>query len=183
MNIFIIISLFFHLLLPAPEGNQREMEALRQWRAEEIVSAKSIEIFGKENIWRAEPISEQIFARMKGRSYKDNCTLPLDSLRYLKLLHYDAEGNIRLGEMVCHKAVSESLIAIFKELYEAPYGTDLCWIYNQDLLVGFFDLNAEKEVKLVLGVVTVLVNLLYFVSGLALVLLCVCLIVGSVCLG
>lgn len=121
MNIFIIISLFFHLLLPASEGNQREMEALRQWRAEEIVSAKSIEIFGKENIWRAEPISEQIFDRMKGRSYKDNCTLPLDSLRYLKLLHYDAEGNIRLGEMVCHKAVSESLIAIFKELYEARY--------------------------------------------------------------
>jgi hypothetical protein len=97
------------------------MEALRQWRAEEVVSAKSIEIFGEENIWRAEPISEQIFDRMKSCSYKDNCTLPLDSLRYLKLLHYDAEGNIRLGEMVCHKAVSESLIAIFKVLYEARY--------------------------------------------------------------
>ena len=46
---------------------------------------------------------------------------------------------------------AESLFQIcpvFKELYEAPYGTDLCWIYNQDVLVGFFDLNAEKEVNI-----------------------------------
>lgn len=69
----------------------------------------------------AEPISDAVFERMKGLSYKDNCTVPLEDLRYLKVLHYNAEGEVTQGEIVCSRLISDDLLSIFKELFEAKY--------------------------------------------------------------
>ena len=116
--------LFFSLIYWAvafAQDNSAELETLRQWRAAEYVSNESVELFGVEKAFRVEPISDEIFGRMKGKSFKDNCTIPLKELRYLKVLHYDAKGRIRLGEMVCHESVSEDLLQIFRKLYEARY--------------------------------------------------------------
>lgn len=116
--------LFFSLIYWAvafAQDNSAELETLRQWRAAEYVSNESVELFGVERAFRVEPISDEIFGRMKGKSFKDNCTIPLKELRYLKVLHYDAKGRIRLGEMVCHESVSEDLLQIFRKLYEARY--------------------------------------------------------------
>ena len=66
-------------------------------------------------------ISDEIFARIKGRSYKDNCTVPLSELRYLHLLHKDIDGVIHEGEMICSAKIAEDVLAIFRELYDADY--------------------------------------------------------------
>lgn len=34
---------------------------------------------------------------------------------------------------------------IMLELFNASYGTDLCWLYENDVHVGFYDLIANKE--------------------------------------
>lgn len=34
------------------------------------------------------------------------------------------------------------------EIYEAPYGTDLCWIYENGVHTGFYDLKQNKEVTI-----------------------------------
>ena len=34
-------------------------------------------------------IDDEIFARIKGKSFKDNCTLPVEDLRYIHVLHKD----------------------------------------------------------------------------------------------
>ena len=44
-------------------------------------------------------IDSEIFSRIKGKSYKDNCPLPLEDLRYLHLLHKDLNGNTVEGEL------------------------------------------------------------------------------------
>ena len=31
------------------------------------------------------------------------------------------------------------------ELFNAPYGTDLCWLYEEGVHVGFYDLKKDKE--------------------------------------
>lgn len=31
------------------------------------------------------------------------------------------------------------------ELFDAPYGTDLCWLYEEGVHIGFYDLIADKE--------------------------------------
>ncbi|MFR9659643.1 MAG: M15 family metallopeptidase [Rikenellaceae bacterium] len=69
----------------------------------------------------AEPISDEVFGRMKGLSYKENCTVPLEELRYLKVLHYDGNGEVATGEIVCNKLISDDLLYIFGELFEAKY--------------------------------------------------------------
>lgn len=37
---------------------------------------------------------------------------------------------------------------VILELFNAPYGTDLCWLYEEDVLVGFYDLILEKETSI-----------------------------------
>lgn len=71
--------------------------------------------------FRAEEISDVVFERMKGRSYKDNCTVPRSELRYLTIPHYDGQGNVRMGEMVCNRAIADDLIDIFREAFKIRY--------------------------------------------------------------
>lgn len=72
-------------------------------------------------LFRAEEIAECTKQRMRGLSYPSNCTVPWSDLRYLFLPHYDGHGNIRIGEMVCNKAIADDLIQIFRELYRLRY--------------------------------------------------------------
>ena len=66
-------------------------------------------------------ISDEIFARMKGKSYKDECNVPIEDLRYIHVLHKDLEGNTLEGEMVCHEVIAQDLLEIFEELYLNNY--------------------------------------------------------------
>ena len=66
-------------------------------------------------------IDPAIFARIKGRSYKEDCTLPLEDLRYLRLLHKDLTGETLLGEMICNAAIAADIIDIFQTLYKENY--------------------------------------------------------------
>ncbi len=62
-----------------------------------------------------------IFKRIKGKSYKDNCTVPVSDLRYLHILHTGFDGQTHEGEIVCNKYIAEDLLEIFEDLYEAQY--------------------------------------------------------------
>ncbi|MDO4988340.1 MAG: M15 family metallopeptidase [Synergistes sp.] len=66
-------------------------------------------------------INDDIFARIKGKSYKDDCTLPLSDLRYLHILHKDIYGRIFEGEMICNVYIAKDVLDIFKKLYKADY--------------------------------------------------------------
>lgn len=74
-----------------------------------------------ENDFYIAMISDEIFARMKGKSYKDDCNVPIEDLRYIHILHKDLEGNTLEGEMVCHEVIAEDLLEIFEELYLNNY--------------------------------------------------------------
>ena len=67
-------------------------------------------------------ISDDLFDRMvRGNTYKENCTVPREDLRYLLVLHKDLDGNVHQGEMVVHKLIAEDVLEIFKKLYDAGY--------------------------------------------------------------
>ncbi len=74
-----------------------------------------------DNAFYAIPIPDEIFAKMQGKSYKDDCTIPRDDLRYIHVLHKNIEGETLEGEMVCSKLIAEDLLEIFRELYEQSY--------------------------------------------------------------
>jgi hypothetical protein len=67
-------------------------------------------------------ISDDLFDRMKGgNTYKEDCIVPREDLRYLMVLHKDKDGNTHQGEMVVHKLIAEDVLEIFEKLYDAEY--------------------------------------------------------------
>ena len=67
-------------------------------------------------------ISDELFERMQaGNTYKEDCIVPRQDLRYLLILHKDKDGNTHQGEMVVHKLIAEDVLEIFEKLYDANY--------------------------------------------------------------
>ena len=72
-------------------------------------------------VFSVEAIPDSIFRLMQGRSYTAGCTIPRSELRYLRLSHFDAEGQEHVGEMVCHRRIAKDVCDIFRALYQARY--------------------------------------------------------------
>jgi len=68
-----------------------------------------------------EEISDKVFSRMKGNSYKDDCDVPLSDLRYVRVLYRDFDGNARIGELVVNRLIADDVLEIFRGLYDADY--------------------------------------------------------------
>lgn len=66
-------------------------------------------------------IPDDVFNRMRGKSFPKNCTVKRGDLRYLRVLHINKEGRTQVGEMICNKSISADLIDIFRQLYAAKY--------------------------------------------------------------
>ena len=66
-------------------------------------------------------IPDDIFAKMQGKSYKEDCTVPREDLRYVHVRHKGFDGEAKDGELVVNKAIADDVLAIFEELYKADY--------------------------------------------------------------
>ena len=88
----------------------------------------------------SQPIPETVKARMQGKSMKDNPYIGYDQLRYLTVFHYDYEGHIKKGELVCNKAIAHDLLCIFRALFAKEY--PICSIRLVD------DFNADDEASM-----------------------------------
>ncbi len=71
----------------------------------------------------AEPLSDTLIQRITGRSYPlgGDPDIPLEDLSYLHLLYVDFQNQTQEGELICHKDISQDLLEIFNELYQAAY--------------------------------------------------------------
>ena len=56
------------------------------------------------------PIPDEIFAKMQGKSFKDNCTVPREDLRYLKVLHVGFDGKTHKGELVVNRLIADDVL-------------------------------------------------------------------------
>jgi len=120
----LLLVALFAALCPRSHGQNREtaeLAALEAWTAGQRVSHSSVEAYGIERCFVAEKLSDQVFARMWGKSYKESCPVRRADLRYIKALHYTIDGHIQIGEMVCNKAIAVDLVDIFRQLFAAKY--------------------------------------------------------------
>ncbi len=118
-SIITLLLLFFAACSSPAQHNSTS--PLHNWQAGTVVSPEAVEAFGIANAFVATEITDDIYGRIYGKSFKADCTTPREDLRYLKLLHYDIDGNIHLGELICHKSIATDLVEIFRELYKARY--------------------------------------------------------------
>lgn len=66
-------------------------------------------------------ITQDVFDRIKGRSYGEECNVPLEELAYLRISHYGFDGEIKEGEMICSNGIADDLLYIFQKLFENRY--------------------------------------------------------------
>lgn len=86
-----------------------------------LISSVSFSFADVKDGFYVSKIDDEIFARIKGKSFKDDCTLPREDLRYLHVLHKDLEGNTHEGEMICNVYIAYDVLDIFMKLYDANY--------------------------------------------------------------
>ena len=72
-------------------------------------------------VFTSEEIPDEVFARMAGKSYKEDCTVLREDLCYLQISCVGADGSPYIGEMVAAADLAEDLLDIFRQLYEAGY--------------------------------------------------------------
>lgn len=92
-----------------------------------------------ESFFYAREIPDDIFDLMQGRSYKEGCTVPRNSLRYLRLLHRDIDGRAKVGEMVVAASIADDVLDIFRQLFKASYPIESV------LLVDRFGADDERS--------------------------------------
>ena len=86
-------------------------------------------------------INNEIFSKINGKSYKTDCTVPLENLRHLSLLHKDLNGKTLSGEMICNVKIAEDLIDIFQKLFKASYPIE------QIRLIDEYDADDELSMR------------------------------------
>lgn len=88
-----------------------------------------------------QPLSDAVTARITGISYpvsesiapalslqatnviadSETPAISYDDLCYMNVLHYDFQGEIQTGELICNKKIAQDLVEIFYELYLNEY--------------------------------------------------------------
>ncbi len=68
-----------------------------------------------------EPLSEEVKTRITGISYPTDSLVPYEDLRCVKILHYNFDGILQEGELICNQAIAQDMVEIFYELYLANY--------------------------------------------------------------
>ena len=93
-----------------------------------------------------ESLSDSIKKRITGLSYKEDCTIPYEDLRYVRVLYTNFNGGTSTGELICNQAIARDLVEIFYELYQAEYRIEnirLIDEYNADDLLSMEDNNTS----------------------------------------
>ena len=81
------------------------------------------EISVEEEFYISE-ITDDIFSRIEGKSYKEDCTIPREDLRYLHVLNKDKDGLTHEGEMIVNVRIAEDVLEILRELYKNDYAIE-----------------------------------------------------------
>ncbi len=120
-KLLLMASLLLLCLGTFAQARKQELLRLQGWQAGSVVSVEAVSDYGIDRCFCAMKIPDEVFRRMIGKSFPEGCTVDRDGLRYVRVLHYDLKGNVRLGEMVCDRSIAADLVDIFRTLYEHRY--------------------------------------------------------------
>lgn len=90
-------------------------------KAGEIVAESAIQWNLLELYFVSKEITDDVFVRINGKSYREDGWIALEDLRYLKVLHYNYDHEIQVGEMIVNVQIADRMCRIFRELFEAEY--------------------------------------------------------------
>ena len=86
-----------------------------------IVDVKNFKKQHLKQLFYSSTISDDLFSRIKGKSYKANCTVPLDELRYIRILYIGFDKKTHIGELIVNKSIAKDVKNIFFKIYQHNY--------------------------------------------------------------
>lgn len=103
-----------------------EVELTENSQAETETMAESSQVEAVDDVdaFYHMPLTDELKEYITGRSYPDTdepLQISYEDLAYVHVLHYDFEGQIQEGELICNQAIAQDLTEIFKELYDNQY--------------------------------------------------------------
>lgn len=112
---------------------------------------KGEEVLDSVNQHRAnfyyEVIPDSVKARIKGKSYGENCDVPFEDLRYVGVLYWGFDQTSHKGELIVNKEIAKDTVDIFEELYEKKYPierVELVDEYNADDIASMAANNSSS---------------------------------------
>lgn len=111
---------------PAETSENKEetvLESLADLKAGKKLSEEQLDMKHIGKYFTAQKIrkGDVIYRRINGKSYVKNPYVKLSDLRYLKMLHYNFKGEIRVGEMIVHKSMASDVRSVFTSLFKKKY--------------------------------------------------------------
>ena len=106
---------------PQSQPDKMAAQTGASFRPGDIVGEEVVARRGVSSFFSVSKISDSVFERMRGRSYKEGCRVAREDLRYLLCLHKDAQGRSIVGEMVVNRAIANDVLEILRKLYDAHY--------------------------------------------------------------
>lgn len=97
-----------------------------------VISSEKIDFNNLDSYFMSWIIEEDdnLYDRIIGKSYRKNDYIGLSELRYLKMPHYNFNGQIQVGELVVNAAIEDDVKAAFKELFQAGYQIESMYLID-----------------------------------------------------
>lgn len=122
-------------------ASQSVPQCCQEYHAGDFVPDSVVNERGANYFFTVSEIDDDVFARMQGRSYKADCPVPREELRYLMCLHRDAKGKCWIGEMVVNKAIADDVLDILRQLFDARYPIE------RMRLIDEYDADDEQSMR------------------------------------
>lgn len=107
-----------------------------------------------------EPLSNDLISYITGISYPalpseapegtlnvgEQNDISYADLRYVHIIHYDFDGKLAEGELICHNSIADDLVEIFYDLYASEYQIEKVTLienYNGDDTASMADNNTS----------------------------------------
>lgn len=107
--------------LPESEAEQEYLSDVQGLFAGTIVEKEKLDPNRWSDYFMIEEIREEIFGKINGKTYVENEHIGIEELRYLKVLHYNYDHQIQVGELIVNAEIAEDCKHIFTELFMQEY--------------------------------------------------------------
>lgn len=142
LSYFLFILCFSVLLAGCTPEEPVNTKALVEWQAGQTVTEAAVAAYGGlDQCFAADPIPDNVWARMQGKTYKENPYIGRDDLRHIRVLHWDYDNKMHIGEMICNVVIADRVVTIFRQLFDAKYNI------QRMLLPDVYDADDEMQMR------------------------------------
>lgn len=107
------------------------LESIEDMEPGTVLDAGEIDLTQGEKYFTVSKISDDILQYINGKSYVENDNIGLGDLRYLKLLHYNYDHRIQVGEMIVNEKIAEDVKEVFQELFSEEYEIESMYLIDK----------------------------------------------------